>query len=305
MIVHGGAWAIPDAEVEPHQRGVVAALDAGWHMLAKGGTSLEACEAAVRAMEDDPTFDAGVGSFLNADGQVELDAAIMDGSTLAVGAVAAVRHVRNPVTLARYVMATEHVLVVGSGAEKLAQEAGFPLCAPDELVIPREWERWQRTQANPQLAAGAEFRSHDTVGALALDHDGNLAVAISTGGTLNKLPGRVGDAPLVGCGFYADNERGACCSTGMGEAIMRVVLAKSVVDRLALGDSAQAAARYELASLARRTGGAAGCIVLRPDGSVGLFHNTPRMAYAYRCSDGATYVGIRHDEAHPIVPYDM
>jgi beta-aspartyl-peptidase (threonine type) len=113
------------------------------------------------------------------------------------------------------------VLVVGSGVERLARQAHLPLCDPTELIIPRERERWQRVQADPKLSAGAEFRSHDTVGALALDHAGDLAAAISTGGTLNKLPGRVGDAPLVGCGFYADNQRGACCSTGMGEAIMR------------------------------------------------------------------------------------
>jgi L-asparaginase / beta-aspartyl-peptidase len=248
-------------------------------------------------LEDDPTFDAGVGSFLNANGEVELDAAMMDGRTLEAGAVAAVSHLRNPVTLARHVMQSEHVLLVGAGAEQIAAEAGLPLCDPAELIIPRERERWERVQADPSLASGAEFRGHDTVGALALDSQGDLAVAISTGGTLNKLPGRVGDSPLVGCGFYADNEAGACCATGHGESIMRVVLSKSAVDDLAAGADAPAAARRAIETLARRTGGAAGCIVLRPDGSIGLYHNTPRMAYAYRTGDDQPVVGIVHNSA--------
>jgi L-asparaginase / beta-aspartyl-peptidase len=295
MIVHGGAWAIPDAEVDSHLRGVRAALDAGWSVLTDGGSALDACEAAVRALEDDPTFDAGVGSFLNANGEVELDAAMMDGRSLHAGAVAAVQRVRNPVSLARRVLQSEHVLLVGAGAERVAQESGVPLCDPATLIIPRERERWERVQADPSLASGAEFRGHDTVGALARDSRGDLAVAISTGGTLNKLPGRVGDSPLVGCGFYADNEAGACCATGHGESIMRVVLSKAVIDDLAAGADAPGAARRAIETLARRTGGLAGCIVLRPDGSIGLHHNTPRMAYAYRTGGSEPVVGIRHD----------
>lgn len=294
LIVHGGAWAIPDAEAEAHRVGVGAALDAGWRLLSTGATALDACVAAVRVMEDDATFDAGVGSFLNAAGNVEMDAAIMDGRTLAVGAVAAVGRVRNPVELARYVMQTEHVLVVGAGAEQLTATAKLPLCDPLDLVVPRERERWQRAQSDPRFAIADAFRGHDTVGALALDQHGNLAAAISTGGVPNKLPGRVGDTPLVGCGFYADNELGACCATGLGEAIMRVVLSKAVVDRLAQGAASQAAAYAEIENLARRTGGAAGCIVLRPDGSVGIAHNTPRMAYAYQRSGEAPVVSLAY-----------
>lgn len=295
MIVHGGAWAIPDDEVEAHLSGVRAALDAGWQILASGGSALDACEAAVRIMEDDPTFDAGVGSHLTTAGQVELDAAIMDGRTLDAGAVAAVATIRNPVSLARYVMTTEHVLLVGAGAEQIAVRAGVERCDPDDLVIERERERWRQAQADPAFAIENAFRAHDTVGALALDSDGNLAAAISTGGTPNKRPGRVGDTPLVGCGFYADNEAGACCSTGWGEAIMRVVLAKSVVDRMAAGADAEAAAQAGIGELARRTGGAAGCIALGPDGAIGLFHNTPRMAYAYRRDDQEPVAAITHD----------
>lgn len=292
MIVHGGAWAIPDDEVAPHLRGVQAALELGWKLLEAGATALVACTAAVQLLEDDPTFDAGTGSFLNASGQVEMDAAIMDGRTLDVGAVAAVGRVRNPIQLARYVMGTDHVLVVGAGAEQIARQVGIVTCEPHDLIVPRELERWQRTQADPSYVTADAFRARDTVGALALDQHGNLAAAISTGGTPNKLPGRVGDSPLVGCGFYADNSSGACCSTGEGEAIMRMVLAKAVVDRLGSGQSAQAAAQAEIERLRQRTGGAAGCIVLRPDGTIGAFHTTPRMAHAYRHGRSAPVVRI-------------
>lgn len=292
IIVHGGAWAIPDDEVAPHLHGVEAALAAGWELLSAGASALDACVAAVQLMEDDPTFDAGVGSFLNAAGQVEMDAALMDGRSLDVGAIAAVSRVRNPIRLARHILQTEHVLVVGAGAEEVARAAGLPLCDPDELVVDRERERWARIQADPDFVTADAFRARDTVGALALDEQGNLAAAISTGGAPNKLPGRVGDVPLVGCGFYADNGSGACCATGFGEAIMRVVLAKSVVDQLAQGASAQSAAHRTIESLARRTGGAAGCIVLRRDGTMGLFHTTPRMAYAYRTAGEPLISGI-------------
>jgi beta-aspartyl-peptidase (threonine type) len=295
MIVHGGAWAIPDAEVEAHLLGVRVALDVGWHLLSTGASALDACEAAVRVMEDNPTFDAGVGSFLNAAGQVEMDAAVMDGRTLDAGAVAAVGRVRNPVRLARHVMQTEHVLVVGAGAEQLAESVGIPCCDPDDLIVSRERERWQRVQADPSFAIEDVFQGHDTVGALALDQSGNLAAAISTGGVPNKLPGRVGDTPLIGCGLYADNQAGACCATGLGESIIRAVLSKSVVDRLARGESAQTAAQQAIETMARRAGGAAGCIVLCPNGSLGVFHNTPRMAYAYRSGSSAPLVAVSYD----------
>ncbi len=191
MIVHGGAWAIPDDQVEAHMAGCRAALAAGWATLAAGGTALAACEAAVRLMEDDPIFDAGTGSVLNSAGEVELDAAVMDGQTLAYGAVANVRHLRNPITAARMVLHGPATTLAGPGAEAFAAALGIPLIDNAELVVEREqqlWEAWRRAgQAMPVAPASG----HDTVGAIALDSHGNLVAANSTGGTPFKLPGRL------------------------------------------------------------------------------------------------------------------
>ena len=159
LIVHGGAWDIPDDEVAEHQAGCRAALNAGWQVLERGGAALDAVEAAVRVLEDAPIFDAGVGSVLNRDGDVELDAAIMDGPSLRSGAVAAVRRVRNPITLARRVLESQVILLVGQGAERFAQAAGLPLCDPAELIVERERTRWQ------ELLSQENFRSQDAFGA--------------------------------------------------------------------------------------------------------------------------------------------
>jgi L-asparaginase / beta-aspartyl-peptidase len=310
LIVHGGAWAIPDNEVEDHQRGCRRALDAGWDVLVQGGSALDAVEASVRALEDDPTFDAGVGSVLNQDGVVELDAAIMDGATLRSGGIAAVQRVRNPITLARRVLESHVILLVGQGAERFAEAAGVPLCDPATLIVPRERQRWTellkqahvRTQdafgaqdaTTTSPAAGAQLLTNpnDTVGAVALDQYGHLAAGTSTGGTANKLPGRVGDSPLIGCGLYADDQTGGCSSTGWGESIIKVLLAKTATDLLADGRDPMEAAHAAIEVLARRVGGLGGCILLDHHGRVGFAFNTPRMAYAYRTADGSEVVGI-------------
>jgi beta-aspartyl-peptidase (threonine type) len=323
LIVHGGAWDIPDDEVAEHQAGCRAALAAGWRVLHAGGAALEAVEAAVRVLEDAPIFDAGVGSVLNRDGDVELDAAIMDGPTLRSGAVAAVRRVRNPITLARRVLESQVILLVGQGAERFAQAAGLPLCDPAELIVERERARWQellaqsgfRTQdafgAKPgdkeKASQGEQATSNlpvslspslplshpgDTVGCVALDRDGRLAAGTSTGGTANKLPGRVGDSPLIGAGLYADDQTGGCSTTGWGESIMKVLLAKTATDLIGAGLDPMAAARQAIDILARRVGGLGGCILLDGAGRVGLAFNTPRMAYAYRIEGGQDVVGI-------------
>ena len=186
LLVHGGAWAIPDDMVDAHLNGVRNAMAAGWKVLGHGGTALDAVEEAVVVMEDDETFDAGRGSFLNRDGKVQLDALIMDGGTLRAGGVGCVEHLRNPVRAARKILSeSPHVYFVAEGAERFAAEHGIPLCKNEDLIIPREVERLREFQAHageekPDLFAPAI--SHDTVGAVALDRDGNIAAATSTGG---------------------------------------------------------------------------------------------------------------------------
>ncbi|GAB4423162.1 MAG: isoaspartyl peptidase/L-asparaginase [Chloroflexi bacterium OHK40] len=298
MIVHGGAWAIPDDQVEAHLAGCRAALETGWAILEGSGSALDACEAAVRLMEDDPIFDAGTGSHLTAAGTVELDAALMDGRTLRYGAVANLRRVRNPISLARRLLEGPGTMLVGEGAEQFAERQGLALCSNEELIVERErqlWARWRAGQSSTDSAAGAEATvgGHDTVGAIALDGAGNLVAANSTGGTPFKLPGRVGDTPLVGCGLFADTNSGAAVCTGWGESIVRVTLARRAVELLERGVPPQAAAELAVRTLARSvSGGSGGCIVLTPDGRVGLAWNTRRMAYAYRQEGGAAVWGV-------------
>ncbi len=257
--------------------------------MAAGGAALDAVEAAVRIMEDHPVFDAGTGSHLNADGCVELDAGIMDGRTLRAGAVASVQRVANPITVARSVLHdSPHVFLVGEGAERFAAAAGLPLCDPAALVVERErllWDERRRMKDEGRTAADsgrAAFGAADTVGAVALDAAGDLAVGNSTGGTFFKHPGRVGDTPIIGCGFYADNTLGAAACTGWGEQIMKTVLAKTTVDQIALLGNAPTAANVAIAYFRHRVGGLGGVICISPDGQIGLAHSTPYLAHAYR-----------------------
>ena len=295
IVVHGGAYDIPTETHEAHIEGCRRAAEAGWAVLARGGAALEAVETAVRILEDDPTFDAGYGSFLNAAAEVELDAIIMDGSDLNLGAVAAVQRVHHPVTLARLVMTeSEHALLAGRGAELFARQQGLPACSPEDLLAGRELERWRDAQAggSPKDWEPFGIAPSDTVGAVALDANGNLAAATSTGGTFNKLPGRVGDSPLVGSGAYADNRTGAVSATGLGEALMKVVISKTACDFIDRGMSAQEAAQAAIAILAERTTGEGGLIVVDRLGGVGVAHNTPYIAHAFISVDGKVSVGI-------------
>ncbi len=296
LVVHGGAWAMPDDMVEAHIRGVTNALAAGWRVLESGGSALDAVEEAVVIMEDDETFDAGRGSFLNRDGKVQLDALIMDGATLRAGGVGCVERLRNPVRAARKILSeSPHVYFVGEGAEKFAAEHGVPLCRNEDLVIPREVERLKNYQAevakvgseqngNDLFAPDVHHAaiSHDTVGAVALDRNGKIAAATSTGGTLNKAPGRLGDSSLIGCGCYADNLSAAASTTGWGEPIMKLVLAKWTADRISAGNLPEWAAQEAMNYLKQRVNGHGGIIVLDPQGHFGIAHNTPRMAFAYK-----------------------
>jgi len=294
LLIHGGAWAMPDDAVAAHERGIAAALAAGWDALSRGGSALDAVSAAVTVMEDDDTFDAGRGSFLTRDGRVQLDALLMDGSDLRAGGVACVERLRNPIQAARLVLAqSPHVYFVGSGAERFATQHGMRLIDNTELIVPRERERlmaFQRAEAaghpDTTFSGAAQLHSHDTVGAVALDAHGNLAAGTSTGGTLSKAPGRVGDSSLIGCGCYADNLSAAVSLTGWGEPVMKLVLGKWAVDRVQSGDSPQVAASAAIDYLYTRLGGHGGIILLGPDGSVGLAHNTPRMAWGLATDEG-------------------
>ncbi len=255
-------------------------------MLERGGPSVDAVEEAVVIMEDDETFDAGRGSFLNRDGKVQLDALIMDGATLRAGGVGCVERLRNPVRAARKILSeSPHVYFVGEGAERFAAEHGVALCRNEDLIIPREVERLRAYQTQSSSGGDDLFApaiSHDTVGAVALDRDGNIAAATSTGGTLNKAPGRLGDSSLIGCGCYANNESAAASTTGWGEPIMKLVLAKWTADRIAAGNLPEWAAQESMNYLKERVNGHGGIIVLDKHGHFGIAHNTPRMAWALK-----------------------
>jgi beta-aspartyl-peptidase (threonine type) len=282
LLIHGGAWAIPDDMVEAHLNGVRAAIAIGWRALERGGTALDAVEESVVVMENDEAFDAGRGSFLNSDGKVQLDALMMDGATLRAGGVGGVERIANPIRAARKILSdSPHVYFVAEGAERFAAEHGIPLCENEDLVIPREIQRLRDFKNSPQKLDPTYF-SHDTVGAVALDSQGNIAAATSTGGTLNKTPGRLGDSSLIGCGCYADNDSAAVSTTGWGEPIMKLVLAKWTADRVATGNLPEWAAREAVNYLHNRLQGYGGIIVLDAQGRFGIAHNTPRMAWALR-----------------------
>jgi len=284
IIVHGGAGEWEPELLEPGRLGVYRAAQAGWAILEAGGSAVDAVEAAVVVMEDDDAFDAGRGSFLNADGQVELDAGFMDGGNLLVGAVAGVQFVQNPIRLARAVMEQcEHVLLVAGGAQRFAAKMGFRPCELTDLAVPREFERWQK-HLRERSGSGPRRRRKigDTVGCVAMDRNGHVAAGTSTGGTANKMPGRVGDVPMVGCGFYADDRLGGASSTGWGEAIAKVLLARLVLDYLKqLGDP-QEAAQVAIRELQDRVAGDGGIILLAPDGRPGWHRNTPYMPRAFQ-----------------------
>ena len=344
LLVHGGAWAMPDSAVQAHEHGIAEALRAGWNLLSRGATAVEAVEAAVSSMEDDDTFDAGRGSFLTRDGRVQLDALLMDGATLRTGGVACVERLRNPIRAARLVLEqSPHVYFVATGAERFARQHGMELCDNTDLIVPRERDRLMRFQAaelagnaDTTFSGNAEFtaaappadpalahpslhqtaleaeveeslpaqlrpfdptlHSHDTVGAVALDRHGNLAAATSTGGTLSKAPGRVGDSSLIGCGCYADNQSAAVSLTGWGEPIMKLVLGKWAVDRVQAGATPQAAAIAAIDYLYTRLGGHGGIILLGPTGEIGLAHNTPRMAWGLHTPAGP-HLGITRNQS--------
>ncbi|MFQ5869020.1 MAG: isoaspartyl peptidase/L-asparaginase [Candidatus Zixiibacteriota bacterium] len=291
IIVHGGAWDIPGEVHKAHLKGCRKAAELGYEILSSGGSALDAVEAAVRALEGDPTFDAGRGSFLNLEAEVEMDAIIMDGRDLESGAVAGVGNVRNPVSLARLVMEkTDHLLLIGEGAKAFAPRCGVRLCPTEELLVGRELRRYRALKRKKDFKPRTIFepKRSGTVGAVAIDKEGNLASATSTGGVPKKLPGRVADTPIIGCGAYADNSSGAVSSTGWGESIMKVLLAKTVCDFMAEGFTALVACRKGIQLLGRKVGGLGGAIAIDRRGNLGFSYNTPHMAYAFADGRGKT-----------------
>lgn len=272
IIVHGGAGPIRDDSLPARLEGCKAAALAGWKILEQGGAALDAAEAAVVVLEDNPLFNAGTGSTLTISGTVEMDAAIMEGQSLRCGSVAAVSGIKNPIKLARRVMEDgRHVMLAGVGARFFARQIGFPECSPEDVIVDRERKKWESR--------------HGTVGCAAFDANGQLVAATSTGGIFDKLPGRVGDSPLIGCGTYADDNGGVSC-TGDGEAIIRTVLAKTAVEFLKNDADPKSAAERSVALLAekisRSTGG---LIMIDRHGKIGYARNTPHMPVCYVSGD--------------------
>ena len=298
IIVHGGAGKIPEDEHGAYLSGCKLAADTAWKLLESGASALHAVEIAVRILEDDPTFDSGYGSVLNQNGEVEVDAIIMDGATLDLGAVIAVQGIANPVTLARLIMTdTPHKILAGNGARDFAMHKGIPLLSMAEMTTPKVRERYEKRKAEHNVQAAVQTAAktlpddlrRGTCGAVALDVNGNVAAATSTGGTPFKMPGRVGDAPLVGSGAYADNRTGAASATGDGEQIMRVVLSKTATDAIGRGMDAQSAADYAIGVMVERVNGMGGIIVVDHKGGVGFAHSDRNIATAWVDANGTIH----------------
>jgi len=284
LIVHGGAGNRPAGPGATQRAGCTAAVEAGWRLLRDGGTAVDAVCAAVASLENDPAFNAGHGSCLTSAGTVEMDASIMDGHTLHAGAVAVVRGVPNPVHLARAIMRDgRHLMFAGPAAEQVARELGIETCPPQALITEPQRLQWLQSREGTGSAAGGPATG--TVGAAAVDRRGHLAAATSTGGVIGKRPGRVGDSALIGAGTYADDGLGAASATGLGEAIMRIVLAYRVVAALHDGGDPWQAANNGIEQLAQRTGASGGIIVVDPLGRVGYASNTPYMSVGYMRAD--------------------
>lgn len=271
IIVHGGAGRFHEAELPEAHKGCERAAQAGYNVLRQGGSALDAVTVAVQALESHPLFDAGTGSYPTAEGEVEMDAIIVDGATGDFGAVAALRNAAHPIAVARRIMEkTPHALLVGEGAGRFAQKQGFPFVPTAQL----------QTQRPPAEAKG-------TVGAVAVDQARHVAAGTSTGGMRGQMLGRVGDSALIGCGALAEDAAGGVSATGHGEAIMRVMLAGDACGRLRNGMAPRQAARASIAHLKARTGSTGGLILLDDKGRHGLAHTTPHMAWAQIGTGGA------------------
>jgi len=294
IVVHGGAGTLQPERSQPGLEGVKRAAKKGFEILEKGGSAVDSVMEAVMVMEDDDVFNAGYGSSLNMEKGVEMEASIMDGKTLQAGAAGLLKDIKNPVRLARTVMEkTDHVFVVGEGAEKLARIFNLERRDPITELRLKYYEQQKKALFDgkfelPRLASLVktypELFKLETVGAVALDKDGNVAAATSTGGFPLKLPGRIGDSPLIGCGTYADNYVGACSATGIGEIAIRLVLAKTVCSYMENGKTAQEAVELAIKLVNKRilaTYNHMGLISVDVHGGIGAAHNSPNLCWAY------------------------
>src|SRR6184192_386025 len=306
LAIHGGAGTIERTNMTPEREhefraGLEGALTTGYEILKRGGSSLDATEAAVRALEDDPHFNAGKGSVFTSDDTNEMDAAIMDGKTLAAGAVAVLKHMKNPISLARLVMEKSgHVMMDGEGAEAFARENGIELVDQKYFFTQERWEALQKIKAAEKDRTGGAGKAvfitdqdrHGTVGAVALDKNGNLAAATSTGGTTNKRPGRVGDTPVIGAGTYANNATCAVSATGDGEYFIRATVGHDVSALMQYrGMKLQEAAQTALDSV-KQLGGTGGLIAIDRNGDIALPFNTNGMYRGYVDPNGKFVVEI-------------
>jgi beta-aspartyl-peptidase (threonine type) len=290
LVAHSGAGDIskaPPEFVESRRAGMVVAIKKGYAILAAGGTSLDAVESTIRSMEDSGLYDSGRGAYYTRDGIPEMDAAIMDGKTLAAGSVAALQHIANPIHLARLVMEkTPHVMLVGPGAERFAESQGIELVSPYYFYNERLWKMYQREhdkqmeekKKSSALPAVDPMFEHGTVGVVALDQQGNLAAGTSTGGTTYKMPGRVGDSPIIGAGTYANNESCGVSGTGVGEFFMRNIVAADICERVRyLHVSLEQAANDVVMKELVDQKGEGGVIALDREGNVATPFNTTGM----------------------------
>jgi L-asparaginase / beta-aspartyl-peptidase len=304
LVVHGGAGdytKVSREQIAARRRAMTEAMTVGYNVLAKPGSSLDAVEATIRVLENSGAFDAGRGGYYTRDGIPELDSAIMDGRTLRAGAVASVRHIANPISLARLVMEkTPHVLLVGEGAEEFATSQGVPLMSPYYFFNAREWQRYQKLKAtNGKSDAVLDPNSdvYGTVGVVALDQAGNLAAGTSTGGTTWKLPGRVGDSPLIGAGTYANNDSCAISATGVGEFFIRNVVAADICARVRyLRVSLEQAANDVVMKELVAQKGEGGIIGIDRQGHIAMVFNTNGMMRGVVRADGKIAINISQSQ---------
>ena len=301
LVAHSGAGdysKMTPQTIEARRDGMVTALRAGYAVLARGGSSMDAVEVTIRVMEDSGLYDAGRGAYYTQAGVPEMDASIMDGRTLQAGAVAAVKHIANPIHLARLVMEkTPHVMLVADGAEEFAKSQGIALVSPYYFYTEREWKRFQDAEKKNQAGDG-----HGTVGVVALDMAGNLAAGTSTGGTVLKMPGRVGDSPIIGAGTYANNDSCAVSATGTGEYFIRNTVASDICARVRYLHVTleQAASDVILKELVAQHGDG-GVIALDRAGHVATPFNTTGMMHGVVRGDGKIELSGWAKSAEPVV----